>query len=892
MKRTYITILISCFSIFLNKSISAVGPLNPMPLVYFEHNYDVTPYDIPCHGGIVGITPLISGGAPPYTYKWYNSSGTLIATTLSLPPSMAGTYTIYLYSGSNNSSWNVTLTEPSAMSITFSKSSYTGGFNVSYYGGHDGSIDCIVQGGIPSYSYQWSNGSPYEINGNLSAGTYSVTVTDENGCIATSSPTTLTAPTALVVSLTSPTHQGKNVSCNGGNDGAINLTVSGGVSPYSYNWGGGVYTQNRTGLTATTYTVIVDDANPGARDTVSITLNQPSLIAIALSSPLFSNGFNTSCYNCKDGRINSDVSGGISPYTYLWNNSLTNTYIDTLKKGIDTVTVTDNNGCKMKKSYEVTGDIEGWKIGGNTNIDTSKQFVGTKDSIDVILKTNGKKMMTVKANGMIEMNAPLKISHSTNTNTNDYRAVYATSDGTIDFVGGNSVFIDPCQSYPVNPWFFIKSTCNGYNTNDIFLDNNFRNVGIGTILPSTKLDVVGGIKSSDLAGTSGFNIVNTGTDGKLTSLHPPTSIANQYLLNGTGTWGLSNWLASGSNIFSNPSNAKVGIATSVPKEYLQIGNQFTFHGDDYNSIIGHNYYYKDLGSGSYTDAHIISGPSSRLCFGGEGDILLQTATTGNAESAISSWNTGLKITNDGNVSIGTLQHDKLLTVNGDVQFLTSTIGNNHNALQILSGANLPERRGINIPDESGAADFNFFIHEYNGTAAFNFCKRKGDNPNTDVEKLMQIRKDGKVGIGIEPSEKLDVDGNVLVRGTLLLNGNSGSSKVLQIKNTVDQSNNFEIFADGSIYGRTLKLTVNVLPPDYVFQNGYSLISLKDLAKFIRINKHLPNIPSASELLDEGHIDIGNMQLELLKKIEELTLYVIKQDEQIQNLQNKINNLPK
>lgn len=397
-------------------------------------------------------------------------------------------------------------------------------------------------------------------------------------------------------------------------------------------------------------------------------------------------------------------------------------------------------------------------------------------------------------------------------------------------------------------------TCPNY-TNDVFLRPELRYVGIGTPVPTTKLDVIGGIKSSDLAGTSGFNIVNTGTDGKLTSLHPPTSIANQYLLNGTGTWGLSNWLASGSNIFSNPSNAKVGIATSVPKEYLQIGNQFTFRGDDYNSIIGHNYYYKDLGSGSYTDAHIISGPSSRLYFGGEGDILLQTATTGNAESAISSWNTGLKITNDGNVSIGTLQHDKLLTVNGDVQFLTSTIGNNHNALQILSGANLPERRGINIPDESGAADFNFFIHEYNPTAAFNFCKRTGDNPNTDVEKLMQIRKDGKVGIGVSETSDWNGDYKLYVRVGI---------RTEKIKVDVAQTSGWA---------------------DYVFKPDYKLEPLGSLDSYIKSFGHLPGVPTASDVKKDG-IDLAEMQSKLLEKIEELTLYVIELNKQNNELKGK------
>lgn len=135
MKKAYLILLVACFSIFINKSIFATGPLNPMPSVYFEHDYSLSPYDIPCQGGTVGMSPIISGGNPPYTYKWYNSSGVLISTAMALPPSTAGTYTIYLYSGSNNSSWNVTLTEPSAMSITFTKSSFAGGYNVSYYEG-------------------------------------------------------------------------------------------------------------------------------------------------------------------------------------------------------------------------------------------------------------------------------------------------------------------------------------------------------------------------------------------------------------------------------------------------------------------------------------------------------------------------------------------------------------------------------------------------------------------------------------------------------------------------------------------------------------------------------------------------------------------------------------
>ena len=562
-----------------------------MPSVFLFDDGEST-NTILCHGG-TGNIPLTIFPDEGFTYEWRNSGGTLVSTDRDLMSVPADTYTIKLFKNGNNSSWNFTLTDPSAMNITLTPSLFTGGFNISYSGGHDGTIACTVQGGAPSYYYQWSNGNYLPSIGNLYAGTYSVTVTDAMGCTATKA-TSLTAPTALVVNLTSPTHQGKNVSCNGGNDGAINLTVSGGVSPYSYNWGGGVYTKNRTGLTATSYTVIVDDANPGARDTVSITLNQPSAISITMASPLHPNGYNTSCYNCKDGKITASASGGISGYTYLWNTGKIGNEIDSLIKGIDTVTVTDNNGCKMKKSFEVTGDIEGWKIGGNANIDTNMQFMGTKDSIDVILKTNGKKRMTVKANGTIEMNSPLKISHDTTSNSN-YRVVYAHDDGTLDYFGTEAVNGDPCIARPTIAWynFDVPSTCSYINAVDVFLGSGLRNVGIGT---------------------------------------------------------------------------------THPKENLQIGNQFTFRGDNFNSIIGHNYCYNDFGgSTSFKDARINSGVSSRIMFGGEGNILLQTAPIGSTLSQITTWTTGLNITNNGNVGIGVVDNSKLanaefkLSVNGGIR---------------------------------------------------------------------------------------------------------------------------------------------------------------------------------------------------------------------------------
>ena len=483
------------------------------------------------------------------------------------------------------------LSEPSAINISLEASTFNGGYNISQNGGSDGWINCNVTGGVPSYYYQWSNSSnDYEIT-SLSAGTYSVTVTDENGCTATSSRTLTAPPVPLnIVSITSPLHHGYNISCNGENDGLIDLTISGGLPPYTYNWGSGFYTQDRDSLPAGTYTVIVDDNIPGGQDTAHITLTQPVALSLGLFPQIFPNGFNTSCYNCNDGKITTAVGGGTSPYTYLWSNGKTTTFIDSLPKGMDTVTVTDNNGCKIKQSIELTSVFEGWKIGGNNDIDTSKQFMGTKDNKDLIFKTNNIKRMTVKANGSIEMNSPLKISHATITN-NDYRIVYAHADGTLDFDGGEAVNgTTDCVSRFEDAWIRIinNTGCPAINTNDIYLKSSLRNVAIGSsAVPLARLDVFGGIRSSDLSGPTGFNIVYVNGDGILKKLDSPVLTQNLNVLHGDGTWGVlptgSNaWISNGTNIYNNPLNTNVGIGTQIPQAKLQIDHNSTNGGILFN----------------------------------------------------------------------------------------------------------------------------------------------------------------------------------------------------------------------------------------------------------------------------------------------------------------------
>ncbi|WP_157578079.1 HYR-like domain-containing protein, partial [Tenacibaculum ovolyticum] len=136
--------------------------------------------------------------------------------------------------------------------------------DVTCYQGNNGNIDLFVSGGYGAYQYIWSNGATTEDISDLVAGDYSVTITDAQGC-SFSEKYTITSPSELTLSLL-----GSDLSC-GGNDGGIDLTVSGGASNYTYLWSNGATTEDLTNLNAGIYSVTVTDAN-GCEKTIATTL--------------------------------------------------------------------------------------------------------------------------------------------------------------------------------------------------------------------------------------------------------------------------------------------------------------------------------------------------------------------------------------------------------------------------------------------------------------------------------------------------------------------------------------------------------------------------------------------------------------------------------------------
>ena len=302
---------------------------------------DYSGYDISCHAyNDGGIDLNLVGGVIPYNFSWSNGS-----TWEDISALTEGTYEVLISDLNNCTTTNqITLTEPLPIEYSFTTSDYNG-YQVSCHNYSDAWVDLNVNGSVPPYSYNWSDGSNQQDLMGVSAGNYSVSVFDLNSC-STEVNVSLSQPSPLLSSVGSLTNfNGYDISCYGFNDGAVLATISGSVPPYSLLWNTGQQSESLTNLIAGSYELSVVDEN-NCQIVDSILLSQPPPLSSNVSSAYDYNGYDISCYDYSDGGIDLSVFGGVSPYYILWSTDETLEDLSNLSAGNYGVFVSDNNNCQ------------------------------------------------------------------------------------------------------------------------------------------------------------------------------------------------------------------------------------------------------------------------------------------------------------------------------------------------------------------------------------------------------------------------------------------------------------------------------------------------------------------------------------------------------------------
>jgi len=293
--------------------------LSPLP-----NTVTVTTVPTSCSACNGSATATQNCGTGPFSYLWSNGATTQTATGL-----CTGSYTVTVTDSFDcEQRWDTAI-------VNIGNSA---GFTVSVNSVNPscatlGNATATPNGGTTPYTYAWNNGQTNQTATGLTAGSYTCTVKDNNGCIGTVS-VTLVNSSGLTVTATST-----NPAC--ATPGSATANPSGGTAPYTYLWNDGQTNQIATGLTAGSYTCVVQDNN-GCNGSVSVTL---------VNSSTFTSTATTVDPTCSTtGSITAVPSGGTPPYTYAWNNGQTSQQAINLTTGTYSCTITDNTGCSSTAS--------------------------------------------------------------------------------------------------------------------------------------------------------------------------------------------------------------------------------------------------------------------------------------------------------------------------------------------------------------------------------------------------------------------------------------------------------------------------------------------------------------------------------------------------------------
>ncbi len=281
--------------------------------------------------GSASVTP--SNGTAPYIYAWSNGG-----TSSSISNLSPATYTVTITDSKGCVGQNTATVAIGGTTLNSTTSSTSATCAVT-----DGTASVTVNNGQQPYTYAWSNsGNTASITG-LTAGNYSVTVTDANGCTGSNSVSVSSSAIVIAATVSST-----DATCTAAN-GSLTAVPTNGTSPYTYNWSGSQTGSTATNLTAGNYTVTITDA-VGCTGATNATVT-----ATALTLSTTTNATSATC-TASNGSVSVAVNNGTSPYTYVWSNGGNTDVVNNQPAGSYTVTATDANGCSATASVDVLTD--------------------------------------------------------------------------------------------------------------------------------------------------------------------------------------------------------------------------------------------------------------------------------------------------------------------------------------------------------------------------------------------------------------------------------------------------------------------------------------------------------------------------------------------------------
>lgn len=291
-----------------------------------DFEVETTISQLTCHDANDAAISLEVIGAIDVTYVW--STG---AETSSISNLLAGSYSVTVTASADCVYMNTfIITEINPIEVISEIQ------DVACSGDFDGAINALAIGGTGPYTYAWSNGEMTSNIVSLSAGVYTLTVTDMNDCELEQS-FTIEEPDPFILSI-----ETEDVSCFGASDGSIRTTVTGGVAPFTFEWDVYNIGSGFESLPAGTYNLTLTDAN-ACSAMASVVIEQPDEIIIDAELSFLDTG----------ASIDLTVTGGTGDYVFTWSNGFSTEDQTNLPDGFYTVVVTDENDCIASRDFEI-----------------------------------------------------------------------------------------------------------------------------------------------------------------------------------------------------------------------------------------------------------------------------------------------------------------------------------------------------------------------------------------------------------------------------------------------------------------------------------------------------------------------------------------------------------